>query len=323
VASEVRLFEHDEFEQALVRAAQRFNVTEQVVEKDYYVTEILRIITDELGDKAMFKGGTSLSKGWKLINRFSEDIDLFVDREKFDPRPGVNRMDRILKNLSEVVAEHPALTWLDEGQTIGGFGREDYFEYDSRFGELPGMRPAVRLEPGIYSGTFPVEVLPMTSMVGQYLLEEGRGDMGDDLTGFNMTLLHFRRTFVEKMFAIHGKVVRLIKEGHAIDRHARHYPDLHELANQAEVRAMLASDEYDDIRTNYDEVSKSSQYLSRGYRPPDDLSFRDSPALFPESELRDQLARDYETQCKLLFSGGAYPTFDEVLGRFEEIRELL
>lgn len=319
----MRLFEHDEFDQAVIRAAQFFNVSEQFVEKDYYVTEILRIIGDELGEKAMFKGGTSLSKGWKLINRFSEDIDLFVDRDKFEPPAGVNKMDRILKDLSELVAQHPALEWLDEGQTIGGFGREDYFQYTSRFDELPGIRPVVRLEPGVVSGRFPVEELPITSMVGQYLLEDGRADMADDLTGFTMSLLHFRRTFVEKLFAIHGKVVRLIDEGHAVERHTRHYADLHELADQAEVRAMLASDEYDEIKRNYDEVSLSSQYLRRGYRPPENLSFRESPALFPDRELREQLARDYEAQCRLLFSGGAYPSFADVLGRFEEIRNLL
>jgi predicted nucleotidyltransferase component of viral defense system len=58
----VRLFEHDEFEQAMVRAAEQFEVSEQFVEKDYYVTEILRIVADRLGGKAMFKGGTSLSQ---------------------------------------------------------------------------------------------------------------------------------------------------------------------------------------------------------------------------------------------------------------------
>lgn len=178
----------------MLRAAEHFTVSEQFIEKDYYVTEILRIVADRLGDKAMFKGGTSLSKGWALINRFSEDIDLFVNREKFEPLPGTHKTDKILKELSEAVAEHPALTWLrDEGAPIGGLGREDYFQYGSRFGELPGIRPVVRLEPGIQSGTFPTEVVPITSMIGRYLLEQGRADMADDLMGFDMTLLHFRR----------------------------------------------------------------------------------------------------------------------------------
>lgn len=158
MAGEVRLFEHEEFEQAMLQAAAALGVSEQFVEKDYYVTEILRVVVYQLGNKAMFKGGTSLSKGWGLITRFSEDIDLFVNPDKFDPPPGKNKMDKILKGLAEAVADHPALTWLqDEGETIGGLGREDYFEYATHFDDLPGIRSVVRLEPGVQSGTFPTE----------------------------------------------------------------------------------------------------------------------------------------------------------------------
>ena len=68
----MRLFEHPEFEQVVVRAARHFHTSEQFVEKDYYVTEILRIVSHEFGGQTVFKGGTSLSKGWGLITRFSE-----------------------------------------------------------------------------------------------------------------------------------------------------------------------------------------------------------------------------------------------------------
>jgi len=320
----VRLAEHPEFEQALLRAAERLGLSEQFVEKDYYVTEILRIVAARLGEQAMFKGGTSLSKGWGLITRFSEDIDLFVNPERFDPRPGKNKMDRILKELSEAVAEHPALTWLrEEGETIGGFGRKDLFAYETLFAELPGIRAAVRLEPGIGSGTFPTEVVPITSVVAQFLSEQGaEGFEGvEDLAGFKMTLLHYRRTFVEKMFALHGKVVRLQEEAKPLGRDARHYPDLYVLAGEQEVRAMLASPEYGEIRNDYDE--KSLEFFANSYTPPEGLSFAKSPALFPPSSLREQLAREYEEQCKLLFSSGDYPDFDAVLARFEEIKELI
>lgn len=84
----MKLFEHTDFEQAMLRAAERFAVSEQFVEKDYYVTEILRVVADQLGDRATFKGGTSLSKGWGLTTRFSEDIDLFVNPERFTPPAG-------------------------------------------------------------------------------------------------------------------------------------------------------------------------------------------------------------------------------------------
>ena len=320
----MKLFEHPDFEQALLRAAAHHGLGEQFVEKDYYVTEILRIVAAGYGNRVMFKGGTSLSKGWGLIARFSEDIDLFVNPDRFDPRPGQHKLDKILKRLAEDVADHPALTWLrDEGRTIGGLGRNDVFAYETRFGELPGIRPAVRLEPGIQSGDFPAEIVPITSLIAQYLAEQGPSDFAeiDDLAGFDMCLLHYRRTFVEKMFALHGKVVRLLEDGHPLGRDARHYPDMYVLAGKPEVRAMLASPEYEEIRHDYDQ--KSREFFAGSYRPPENLSFAASPALFPEGDLRDELAAEFEEQCSLLFPGADYPSFEDVLARFVEVRELL
>jgi hypothetical protein len=320
----VRLFEHEDFEQAMLRAAEHHGLSEQFIEKDYYITEILRTTVAELGEKVIFKGGTSLSKGWGLIRRFSEDIDLFVNPDLFDPRPGKNKINKILKRLTEAAAEYPPLDWRrEEGETIKGLGRNDVLAYESRFAELPGLRAAIRLEPGIQSGDFPTTEEPITSLVAQYLQEDGAEEFAEleDLEGFDMHLLHFRRTFVEKMFALHGKVVRLLSEGHTLGRDARHYSDLHALAGQHEVRSMLASPEYEEIRRDYD--ARSMEYFAKAYRPPVDLSFKDSPALFPGEELRATLAPEYEEQCALLFSDQSYASFDEVLMRFGEIRELL
>jgi hypothetical protein len=63
-----------------------------------------------------------------------------------------------------------------------------------------------------------------------------------------MRLLHFRRTFVEKMFAIHGKVELLKRDGRALGSYARHYYDLYCLAARDEVIAMLKSAEYAAIK---------------------------------------------------------------------------
>ncbi len=82
----MRLFEHPDFEQAVIRAAEHFRargLREAIIEKDYYVTEALRIIAQAAGDKVIFKGGTSLSKGWNLIQRFSEDIGAPRRRGRF------------------------------------------------------------------------------------------------------------------------------------------------------------------------------------------------------------------------------------------------
>lgn len=75
----MRLHQHDDFAAFVTAAATESELSEPFVEKDYWITEILRTVADTLGDRAIFKGGTSLSKGWNLIDRFSEYVDLFVN----------------------------------------------------------------------------------------------------------------------------------------------------------------------------------------------------------------------------------------------------
>jgi hypothetical protein len=177
------------------------------------------------------------------------------------------------------------------------------------------------LEPGVRSGTFPTVVVPISSLVGDHLHAEGVGDMAEDLTSFEMTLLHFRRTFVEKMFALHDRVKRLEEDGTPLARNARHYPDIYVLAGHDEVLAMLSSAEYREIRE--DCHAKNLEFFPGQHQLGPELSFAGSPALFPSGPIVDQLTQDYGAQCSLLFPGGEYPAFEDVLGRFESHRDLL
>src|SRR5258708_31887094 len=132
-AADVKLFEHPDFEQALLRATEYFRnrrLRPAIIEKDYYVTEALRIIAATAGDKVIFKGGTSLSKGWNLIQRFSQEIDIFLAPLAFEPPLTKRGIHRELKSLRDTVAGHPSLQFVpEESQTIGGFGRNDRFSY--------------------------------------------------------------------------------------------------------------------------------------------------------------------------------------------------
>ena len=69
--------------------------------------------------------------------------------------------------------------------------------------------------------------------------------------------LHFRRTFVEKMFAIHSKVELLKRDKKALGPYARHYYDLFQLSGHPEVEAMLRSPEYAAIKADYDQISRA------------------------------------------------------------------
>lgn len=320
----MKLFEHPDFEQAILGAVRHFaaeGLRAGIIEKDYFVTEALRIIAAEAGDKVIFKGGTSLSKGWNLIQRFSEDIDLFLDPEAYDPVLNSRGIDRELKRLRDAVGAHPGLTYIAaEGRTIGGFGRSDRFSYVQRFGGPGEVANRVLLEAGTASGREPTTDLTLQSYLGRFLSETGTSLGADDEGPFTMRLLHFRRTFVEKLFAIHAKVELLKNEGRPLGGYARHYYDLFQLAEQAEVLAMLQSPEYAEIKADYDAVSRAS--FPRDYVPPAGMSFQNSDALFPPPQLAAQLKAEYEAQCELLCYG-PYPTWDEVQAKFVSLRQWL
>lgn len=320
----MRLFEHRDFQQAILQAAVHFRgrgLRPAVIEKDYYVTEALRIIATTAGEKVIFKGGTSLSKGWNLIQRFSEDIDIFLDPLAFQRALGKNAINRELKKLRDAVGEHPALEFVQaESETIGGFGRNDRFSYVQRFGGPGEVANRVLLEAGTASGRQPTEVVELRSYLGEFIEQSGVSLGADDEGPFPMALLHFRRTFVEKMFAIHGKVHLLKRDLQPLGNYARHYYDLYQLSGEPKVLAMLKSDEYANIKNDYDQVSRT--YFEKNYFPPDELSFARSDALFPPSELEGLIGAEYEAQCRLLCYG-PYPTWPETKARFLEIRELL
>ena len=140
----------------------------------------------------------------------------------------------------------------------------------------------------------------------------------DDEQPFLMRLLHFRRTFVEKMFAIHGKVESMKRNGQPLGSYARHCYDLFQLAAQPEVMEMLKSAEYDEIKTDYDRISR--RHFDRSYFFPEGMRFAASDALFPTSELEAPLKREYEAQCRLLCYG-PYPSWQEIKARFLELRD--
>ena len=266
----MKLFEHPDFEQVILRAAEHFRprgLRPAILEKDYYVTEALRIVA-AAGEQIIFKGGTSLAKGWNLIERFSEDIDIFLDPRAFEPPLGKRAIDRELKKLRDAVGEHPAFAFIrEESQTIGGFGRNDRFSFVQRFGGPGEVANRVLVEAGTASGREPTAVIDLRSYLAEFLQAHGLTLGAEDEGSFPMRLLHFRRTFVEKMFAIHSKVEILKRDGTPLGTYARHYYDLFQLAARPEVLGMLKSPEYAAIKADYDQISR--MYFPQSYFWPD------------------------------------------------------
>jgi hypothetical protein len=161
------------------------------------------------------------------------------------------------------------------------------------------------VEAGTASGRQPVAIVDLRSYLGEFLQETGVSLAADDEGSFRLPLLHFRRTFVEKMFAIHSKVQLLKRDGQPLGTYARHYYDLFQLAAQAEVVAMLKSAEYPSIKADYDQISLAN-----------------SDALFPPLELAASIKTEYDRQCKMLCYG-PYPSWEEIQARLQGLRNIL
>ena len=316
----MKLCEHRDFEQLIVRTAQHFaskGYREEFIEKDYYAMDVLRAVASHAFDRVMFKGGTSLSKAWGLIDRFSEDIDLFFDTAILGENPTKGEKDRALKGIRDAVVTATGMP-VELKFSTTGFRRSEYFTYTPKF--AASMQPKILLEISTASGREPKETVSLRSYVSQFLLDQKITLGAEDEAPFDVQVLHFRRTFVEKLFAIHGYVHRQITEQRPIGSYARHFYDLHQLSLRGEVGQMLESAEYGEIKADYDRICSES--YPDVYVRPEGLTFRDSPALFPDAALEPSLRLQYETQCKALCFKD-YPSWDAVRQLFDGMRDQL
>lgn len=95
-----RFRDSEEFGQALDAAAERLGISATAVEKDYWVSEVLRVLACDFATDFIFKGGTSLSKGYRIVERFSGDIDILVHPGGRGP----GTTDRLMKDMGQAAA---------------------------------------------------------------------------------------------------------------------------------------------------------------------------------------------------------------------------
>lgn len=312
------LFERLDFAELIIAASEENGIgSPGIVEKDYFVTEALRLIARDFNEAVIFKGGTSLSKGWKLINRFSEDIDLYVEPAETDEAT-LARFEQV----ADLVSSFPGfIERLGRQETKGSSSWTEEFAYKSRVDSLGGIRSVVLLEAGIQSADQPTENRKLNSLVGEMLDSRNVESGTVDQPSFEMRLLHFRRTFVEKLFTLHSRVERAKKQGKELGRDARHYYDLAMLLKEPQTKSMLESKELKVICSQYRDLT-AKFYPGQVKLLPDGMNLTDSSAFFPDQKLRAMLSSAYVREANTLCYG-PYPTFDEILEDFEGIRSHL
>ena len=210
----------EEFINAVNLASEYFHILPVIVEKDYYVTMILRELAERQGF-VVFKGGTSLSKCHKAIKRFSEDIDITIDSRlsqgqmkklKEVIKDIANELDLVIPNINETRSRRSYNRYILEYQSV-------LYEPDDT------VQNAVLMETSFAEVSFPTVILPVHSYIGNKMIEEAPEEIKNfRLDPFEMKVQGLDRTLVDKVFAICDYYLQ-----NKVKKHSRHIYDIYKL----------------------------------------------------------------------------------------------
>ena len=200
--------------------------TTQMVEKDTIQSMILSSISQS-DLPFVFKGGTSLSKAYGLIDRFSEDIDLSMNRK---PTEGEKKHT---KNLILNLAEDLGLIVTNPEDIQSRHSYNKYvFKCESLFSEVP---LELIIETSFYQDVYPVENHDVYSFVGRFCEKNGITlPIPFDETKISMQVQSLERTFIDKVFAICDYRIQ-----NMMDRDSRHLYDIAKLLPEVEITPEL------------------------------------------------------------------------------------
>ena len=309
--------------QILEQATLRIKLPVQAIEKDIWVSTILQIIFSlPVAQHLIFKGGTSLSKAWGLINRFSEDIDLAVGRALFElegdlTKKGIKKLrkrssifvrDDLFIMLQDALkqyglADKCTLTVEPDGEGDNTYPepRKIFIAYESAYDEqLDYLRPIVMLEVGARSLVEPYEQVQVHSIV-----EGIFPSITTTLVNSNISTAIPAKTMVEKMFLLH-ELFSVPGHGTRAERKSRHLYDLYQMMQQDFAQEAITNDALWESIRHHREVFTSVQGVDYSG------DVRQRICLLPREDIVAIWQSDYETMRSSMIHGSA-PTWDELL----------
>ena len=211
----------EQFAEAINLAVFQTGLAPEIIEKDYYITLILRKLS-EMFDFVVFKGGTSLSKCHKVIDRFSEDIDITIDNSLSQ-----GQKKKLKYGIVEIAEEFGMkISNIDDIRS-----RRDYncyrIEYDSVLKSTSGaVNPMVIMETSFTEVSFPTVTLAVGSYIGKLLQEEAPEMLTEySLNPFEMKVQGLDRTLIDKVFAVCDYYL-----SGRVKKHSRHIYDIYKLS---------------------------------------------------------------------------------------------
>lgn len=272
------------FKQAIIATAQQFGsrgifIPEVFIEKDYWVTVALsQIFKGPTGTFCVFKGGTSLSKCFSLIDRFSEDIDIVLLQDK---NATANQQRNRLKAISNSIEKLLPEVYKEGITRKFGMIRKTVHQFPKLglSGVYGQANDTITVESSWLSSSEPYVSSRVDCYIAQMMINMKQYDLVEeyDLQPIELKAVSIERTFCEKIMSL----VRFSHSNTAIDdlkRKIRHIYDLHKLMQTSEIKDFLSGDQFEIIIRQIGEEDMSSfrnnnKWLS--IHPKDAIIFND------------------------------------------------
>ena len=239
----------DNFEGAIVLAAEHFKIQEIFIEKDYWVTYALhQLFHSDVKDLIVFKGGTSLSKCYKIIERFSEDIDLVVVKSANDNGTALKKR---LKEVTNIIDNSILENVIDSpnDKKLGTLRKISYsFPKVGVKGVYGQVRENIVLEVSHLGNFEPNEVKPICSLIATFIKETNNKDL---ITKFGLEDFEVRTLAIERTFC--EKIISLVRFSYSenpledLSSKVRHTYDLHLLMKEPTVLSFVNSSQFDSM----------------------------------------------------------------------------
>ena len=282
------------FAQLLNFAANTLNIRPEFIEKDYWITRALQRMSQNINaEKVVFKGGTSLSKAYRLTNRFSEDIDIAViDADSFSG----NQLKTFIKRLAKDMAADLEELVVPNVTSKGSRFYKAIYQYPNLVGLTSSAVKAgqIQIELNTYANPYPYINKEISSFLTEYLVTIGRIDLIEqyNLKSFLINVLDKRRTIVEKLVSL----FRFSFEANSVkslSSKIRHFYDLYYLINDDECSNYIQSA---DFRYDFQELFIHDQ---QEFSEPDGWctkTIKDSPLLKDFSGIWLKLSPNYRKE---------------------------
>jgi len=298
-----------------------------VIEKDFWVCWTLKRLFEhpELSKLLIFKGGTSLSKVFGLIDRFSEDIDLILDwrlvteEDPMDTKRSKNQQGKLNEQMNETAREYIAsdlFSMLNE--VLGDHCKIEVNAGEKDLGHIVRVKYPETSDAGNLLPYIQLEIGPLASWlphaehtVRPYAAEEFPDQFDDPACP--VRAIDAERTFWEKATILHHEAHRPV-ESVVPARYSRHYYDLYLMAKDESVKSAALG----DVEMLCSVVEFKKKFYPRGWANYD-LAKPGSFKLIPPEWILNVLRKDYGAMQDMIF--GRRPSFDEIIAGLRDLEQ--